>query len=119
MTHLDLYGSFSQCVTTRSRRHWEQLLEARPINSVSINLEKCFEDWNNWPRILNAASTKSITAIFSPHLPFVPSFLAFPCLDMFWVHVMLILDLVTVVRGYKTWYLAHCKFMSVKHGRFL
>nr|YP_009668208.1 RNA polymerase beta' subunit [Bazzania praerupta]QCW58984.1 RNA polymerase beta' subunit [Bazzania praerupta] len=25
----------------------EQLLEARPINSVSINLENSFEDWNN------------------------------------------------------------------------
>jgi hypothetical protein len=58
-----------------------------------------FQKTLNWPRILNAASTKSTTAIFSPHLPFVLSFLVFPSLDMFWVHVMLILDLLVVLRG--------------------
>jgi len=47
----------------------------------------------NWPRVLNVASTKSIAAKFSPRFPFASWFFHFVMLDMFLVHVMLILYL--------------------------
>jgi len=71
--------------------------------------------FNAWNGLKCIASTKSIAEIFSLHLPFAPFFfLALPCPDMFfgsmlcsfwtcygfedmfWVHVMLVLDLLWI-----------------------
>jgi hypothetical protein len=67
--------------------------------------------------VLNGCNTKSILAIFSPCLPFAPWFFVLPCLDMFWVHVMHVLD------SLRAWKVCNmllgmlCEVMSIKHGR--
>jgi hypothetical protein len=74
----------------------------------------------NWPRFLNVATTESTHVIFLSW--FVLCLLIFsPChaLDMFWVDVMLVLDLLRDSGGTKhaTWHAMFGEVMSIKHGR--
>ncbi len=74
----------------------------------------------NWRRFLNVATTESTHVLFFSW--FVLCLLIFsPChpLDMFWVHVMLVLDLLRASGGMKhaTWHAMFGEVMSIKHGR--
>jgi hypothetical protein len=74
----------------------------------------------NWPRVSNVATTKSIPVILFAVCPLPLDFFPFSCLrHVFWVHVMLVLDLLWGSGGMKhaTGHVMFGEVISIKHGR--